>query len=70
MQDPSGQRQIRLDKLARIRKLGIEPYPYAFDGTHTDPDLHEQGDALLESGESIRFSGRLMVVRGQGKAVF
>ncbi len=70
MQDPSDQRQIRLDKLARIRKLGIEPYPYAFDGTHTVPELHEQGDALLESGESIRFSGRLMVVRGQGKAVF
>ncbi len=70
MQDSSDQRQIRLDKLARIRELGIEPYPYAFAGTHTVPELHGQGDALLESGVLVQLSGRLMAVRGQGKAMF
>ena len=70
MQDSSDQRQTRLDKLARFRELGVEPYPYSFDSTHTVPELQEQGDALLESGAQVRLSGRLMAVRGQGKAMF
>jgi lysyl-tRNA synthetase class 2 len=68
--DTSDSKQIRLEKMSRIRELGVDPYPYAFENTHTVPQLHEQGDALVESGEEVRRSGRLMAVRGKGKAVF
>ncbi len=68
--DTSDAQSVRLEKLARIRDLGVEPYPYAFENTHTIPELLTQGEALLEAETPVRLSGRLMAVRGKGKAIF
>ena len=63
-------RQIRLGKLEKIRELGTEPYPYSFQRSHTVPEIFEQAKELLKNQEKITIAGRLLAVRGKGKASF
>ena len=70
MENKADQKQIRLDKLNKIRKLGINPYPYSFKRSHTIPELYENAEAILQSQEKITIAGRLLAVRGKGKASF
>ncbi len=63
-------RQIRLGKLKKIRELGTEPYPYSFQRSHTVPEIFEQAKELLKNQEKITIAGRLLAVRGKGKASF
>jgi lysyl-tRNA synthetase class 2 len=61
--------EARLAKLARLRELGINPYPYAFRRTHTVDRLLEGFDARVEQ-ETVAVCGRLMALRPMGKATF
>ncbi len=70
MDDYGDQVRIRLDKLTRLRELGVDPYPYRFAPTHEAWALLEQGDALVESGGEVALAGRLVALRRQGKAAF
>ena len=70
MNDHLDQRQIRVTKLETLRGKGINPYPYSFQNSHTLPELLEIGKILVESQEEVSISGRLMALRGKGKAVF
>ena len=63
-------RSIRLEKLQQLRDQGISPYPYAFQSTHTIQELRDQADTLLTEATPISLAGRLMAVRGKGKAIF
>ena len=68
--------QVRLEKLARIRARGIDPYPRNYERTHTT----RQASSLFESEESrqsdgarteeVSVSGRIMAFRGMGRATF
>ena len=69
MKDHLDQRQIRVTKLETLRGKGINPYPYSFQNSHTLPELLEIGRILVESQEEVSISGRLMALRGKGKAV-
>ena len=69
MNDHLDQRQIRVTKLETLRGKGINPYPYSFQNSHTLPELLEIGKILVESQEEVSISGRLMALRGKGKAV-
>ena len=60
----------RLKKLEAIRELGHDPYPYRFQPTCSSPQLRESFDALEASREEVSLAGRLVVVRGHGKAAF
>lgn len=60
----------RVQKLADIRDMGIEPYPYRFETTHHSADIASRFDALSASEEQVRMAGRLIVTRGHGKAAF
>jgi lysyl-tRNA synthetase class 2 len=61
----------RREKLARWRALGVEPYAYRFERTHGAAGLIERGDAVTaEPGERVRVAGRVMALRGHGKAGF
>ena len=64
--------QQRREKLARWRALGVEPYAYRFTATHHAADLLARGDAVTEepAGETVRVAGRVMSLRGHGKAGF
>lgn len=61
----------RREKLAQWRAIGVEPYAYSFDATHHAADLLAKGDAVTqEPGETVRVAGRIVSLRGHGKAGF
>jgi lysyl-tRNA synthetase, class II len=60
----------RLHKLSALRALGHNPYPYSFKVSHHSSEVIEQFEALETSGASVSVAGRLIVLRGHGKAAF
>jgi lysyl-tRNA synthetase, class II len=67
--------QLRRDKLKEIEALGQESYPRKFVSTHSIPEiLTKYSEATTEQLErervNVRVAGRLMSIRGQGKAGF
>jgi len=63
----SEQEVIRREKLDKLRKLGINPYPAAeFPVNATSRSIHE----AYEEGKEVVVAGRLMSRRIQGKASF
>ncbi|MBL8026420.1 MAG: lysine--tRNA ligase [Fibrobacteres bacterium] len=62
--------KARLDKLARIRELGINPYPYSFERTHYVKDLFASFDSLEAESAVVKICGRLIAFRRQGKTAF
>lgn len=68
-------RRQRLQEIEQLRRIGIEPYPYRFDRSHTTRDIRRAFDQKLEAGqilESARVStaGRVMALRKHGKSIF
>lgn len=66
---------LRQEKLAQIAALGQQTYPNQFCATHTVPEVRSQfGEKTAEELESQRttvaVAGRIMALRGQGKAGF
>lgn len=62
--------QTRLQKVERMRELGVNPYPHRFEPTHTSAVALEHFDALSAAEEPVTVAGRLMALRMQGKAGF
>jgi len=66
--------QLRQEKLRQIEALGQETYPHKFEITHRIPEVLEKYDkpaAELEANRvQVSVAGRLMSIRGQGKAGF
>jgi lysyl-tRNA synthetase class 2 len=63
----------RREKLARLRKSGVEPFPHAFEGRTeiaTVRSAHEGLAAGEETNDSYRVAGRVAARRGHGKAAF
>jgi lysyl-tRNA synthetase class 2 len=70
-------RQHRLNKLARIRERGDEPYKYAFDRSHGIGAARAAFEAVEPSGTEeapaeipARLAGRIVSRRVQGKTTF
>lgn len=58
----------RLEKLARLRARGVEPYAYSFDPSHSAAAALEAfGDG---DQTPVRVAGRLVALRDMGKTVF
>ena len=63
----SEQEIIRREKLAKLRALGIDPYPAPlFPVDHSSEDIKNN----FEEGKKVVIAGRLMSRRIQGKASF
>ena len=67
--------QLRRDKLKQIEALGQESYPRKFASTHTISEILDKysataGEELERERVNVRVAGRLMSIRGQGKAGF
>lgn len=63
----------RREKLARLRALGIDPYPYRFDRTHTAAQIRELFPNLgpeSRTGQEVRVAGRIMALRRMGRIAF
>lgn len=57
-------RQERIKKLEQLRQMGINPYPYKYDKTHS---CQSAADSI---GEKVKTAGRIMAVRGHGAMTF
>jgi len=64
------QREGRIHKLNLLRERGIEPYPYRYEVTHRAKDILSHWETLFSSEESVQAAGRILAIRGHGKAAF
>lgn len=60
--------QARRDKLATIIAKGIEPFGRHYETTHHAQEILDNFAGL--EGEKVRVAGRIMAIRGHGKAGF
>lgn len=71
----SEQVATRRTKLEQIARLGVPLYPYRFEATHTVSRLVEgysalDAAALEQDPPQVRTAGRILAIRGFGKASF
>jgi len=71
----SEQEEIRREKLTELNKLGVNPYPYSFDVTHTSKQILSDDDLIRDEEsnpktEGVSVAGRVMTRRIMGKAAF
>ncbi|MCP4646169.1 MAG: lysine--tRNA ligase, partial [bacterium] len=67
------QTQSRLDKLQRIKGLGIDPYPTRYDRTHTTHQavsLFPEKEDISDDPPAVKVAGRITAMRLMGKASF
>ncbi|MDD6164222.1 MAG: OB-fold nucleic acid binding domain-containing protein, partial [Anaerovibrio slackiae] len=72
-QDMNELLKVRRDKLAAFEAKGVAPFGYRFEVSHHANEVLEQFEHLegeAESEEEITIAGRLMAIRGHGKASF
>ncbi|MBU2951912.1 lysine--tRNA ligase [Tamlana agarivorans] len=67
MSQLSEQELVRREKLAKLRELGINPYPAdLYPVNHTSREVKND----FEEGKEVVIAGRLMLIKVQGKASF
>ena len=62
--------RARRDKLAAIEALGVAPFAYSFDRTHSAAEVLAAAPEGTEEGEVVSVAGRLVAWRGHGKTIF
>jgi lysyl-tRNA synthetase class 2 len=72
--DPSDKLEAdRLEKMGRLVELGVDPWGSRFDGNEPIDSVRAQcpeGESHDENRPTVRAAGRLIALRGQGKAAF
>ncbi len=67
------ERSARIEKVAELRRRGIEPYPHTFHRSHTVAEaraLWERRDPASQERIQVTLAGRITGVRRMGKANF
>ena len=64
------QTEQRKAKLRALREAGVEPYAYSFQATHSCADVIKGALELEGAASGVSVRGRLMSMRGHGKAAF
>lgn len=62
----AGIQDYRMEKLQRIKELGINPYPERYPVTHS----LAEGAKLADGIDGVRVAGRIVAVRKMGKLTF
>ena len=64
--------QLRRDKLETYRSMGIEPFGHRYDVTYHAQNVRDEFSGVADEEEhgDVRMAGRLMAIRGHGKASF
>ena len=65
--------QQRLEKLERLRNLGINPYPHRYHRSHTTEQavtLLKQKEEGLTQADEVSVAGRITAIRRMGKSSF
>jgi len=68
LEDVNELMRLRRDKLHTLREMDINPYPYAFDVSHTSNQIKREFGTLEQ--KKVTTAGRMMSVRLMGKAAF
>ena len=71
VQEKKNMKQIiahRLEKLAKIRQAGHNPYAYNYDKTHNIQNIIREVD--INIGDQVKIAGRIVAQRKMGKASF
>ena len=63
-------RNIRIEKLNKLKELGINPYPATTSRELALEQVVEDFESLESSGEEKWIAGRIMSIRGQGALMF
>ena len=63
-------REVREEKVRKLREMGILPYAYRYDRTHEIGQALEQFDKLVADKTIVRVAGRLLSRREHGKTCF
>lgn len=69
-QKPNQFIQLRKEKLAKLREMGIDPYPVASARSHMVGQVLEDKDQWIASAREVTLCGRLVAMRRQGKLGF
>ncbi len=71
-QDENEMIRVRHEKLETFRKRGVHPFGHRFEVTDYAVPVKEAYDHLAEDAEGgeVKIAGRLMAIRGHGKASF
>jgi lysyl-tRNA synthetase class 2 len=67
-EDLNEQMRVRHDKMKTLASLGVEPYGRKYETTHNTKTILENFASL--EGKTVKTAGRVMAIRGQGKAGF
>ena len=64
--------KVRHDKMKAFIEKGVEPFGHSYEVTHHAQDIRNEYDKLEgeEEGGEVKIAGRLMAIRGHGKASF
>ena len=63
-------RETKIEKVNKLRKAGIDPYPAVSGRTHSIDEALNRFDELAASKEDIVLAGRVMASRGHGGSIF
>ena len=63
-------RKTKIEKLEKLKKAGIEPYPAVSGRTHIVAQALENFDKLAESKDELTLAGRVMARRDMGGVIF
>lgn len=66
--DLIGQRKIRLEKVKKLRDMGIDPYPSDSNKTHDIQEIINEQNSFLD--KEVVLAGRIMSWRGHGHLNF
>lgn len=64
------ERAERIHKLEELKKMGIDLYPYSYQADIKAAEILAAPDQLIESGREVKAAGRIVAIRGHGKAAF
>ena len=62
-------REDRINKAQKLKDMGMDPYPYRYETTHTARGIIDNF-AELEEKAAVKVAGRLRLIRRMGKASF
>lgn len=63
-------RAERIEKIARLKEAGMDPYPARTERTHTIDTFLQNHSTLEQGGERVTIAGRVMSMREHGGALF
>src|SRR5258706_6159050 len=66
--DLIGQRKMRLEKVEKLKKMGIDPYPSKSNRTNTNTEITSNFEKF--ENQEVILAGRLMSWREHGALIF